>query len=928
MSSSASSSSSTGAAALNIAISEKLTRDNFLLWQTQVLPEIRGAQLFGFLDGSSAEPEKMIKAKDSDGVEVTIPNPEHTRWVAHDQTVLRFLVRNMAKEVLTQMVGLTTSAAVWKAVVEMFAAQSQSRVVHLRTKLNQCRKEDKTGQAYLDEIKGLSDEMAATGKPMDTVDVISYILAGLDNEYDGFVAVINALLKAQKDVSLSDVYTQFMTYESRMEARTTGDGASVNAATRGGRNGGRGRGHYQDQYRDQEQYQYRDQEQYQYRDQRGGYDQRNNSYRGGYRGGRGNGGGRNPQGNRSFGGGGRSDEICQVCGKQGHTALNCWKRFQKNYRGPDKSAGAAYGSGSYGVDTNWYSDTGATDHVSSELEKLHVRDRYNGNEQIHTASGAGMDIRHIGHSESVQNSVSGDSFGDFSTSGTNSNEDSAQSLGSGGSPSGSATQSVSDRPPPAPGVAPSQVAASRSSAPSAAGPRAENFPPDVPSTGSSVATSTDTRSSTGSSAAGLSGSPVSSGSSADAAPVAPAVSAPSRPHTRLQSGISQPKIVTDGRVRYDRVRFANYSSTGEPDGVREALADPKWKAAMDEEYMALKSNRTWHLVPSGAGKNVIDCKWVYKVKRRADGSVDRYKAHLVAKGFKQRYGIDYEDTFSPVVKAPTIRLVLSIAVSRNWHLRQLDVKNAFLHGVLEEEVYMRQPPGYEEKLGYICKLDKALYGLKQADTSLFFYNKGGVSIFMLIYVDDIVVASSSEKAVDALLHDLGLAFALKDLGPLHYFLGIEVHKVHDGIVLSQEKYANNLLNRVNMKICKHVDTPLSVYEKLSVVDGELLSSEDSTRYRSIVGALQYITLTRPDIAFSVNKVCQFLHAPTTVHWTAVKGILRYLRGTTALGLRLSKSLSTSVSAFSDADWAGCPDDRRSTDGFAVFFGVQFDLMEC
>jgi hypothetical protein len=123
-----------------------------------------------------------------------------------------------------------------------------------------------------------------------------------------------------------------------------------------------------------------------------------------------------------------------------------------------------------------------------------------------------------------------------------------------------------------------------------------------------------------------------------------------------------------------------------------------------------------------------------------------------------------------------------------------------------------------------------------------------------------------------------------------------------------------------MTICKAVDTPLSVSEKLSLVDGEPLSDEDSTRYRSIVGALQYITLTRPDIAFAVNKVCQFLHAPTTVHWTAVKRILRYLRGTTSLGLRLSKSTSTMVSAFSDADWAGCPDDRRSTGGFAVFLG--------
>jgi histone deacetylase 1/2 len=250
---------------------------------------------------------------------------------------------------------------------------------------------------------------------------------------------------------------------------------------------------------------------------------------------------------------------------------------------------------------------------------------------------------------------------------------------------------------------------------------------------------------------------------------------------------------------------------------------------------------------------------------------------------------------------------------------------------------MHQPPGYDTRLGHVCKLDKALYGLKQAprawyfhlssklqsigfcaskaDTSLFFYNKGRVTI-----LDDIVVASSSEKAIDALLHNLGLDFALKDLGELHYFLGVEVKKVHDGIILSQEKYANDLLHRADMQICKTVDTPLSMSKKLSLTDGEILSGDDSTNYRSIVGALQYITLTRLDIPFSVNKVCQFLHAPTTVHWTTVKRILRYLHGTISLGLRLSKSSSTVVGAFSDTDWAGCPDDKRSTGGFAVYVG--------
>ncbi|WVZ90565.1 hypothetical protein U9M48_036856 [Paspalum notatum var. saurae] len=351
----------------------------------------------------------------------------------------------------------------------------------------------------------------------------------------------------------------------------------------------------------------------------------------------------------------------------------------------------------------------------------------------------------------------------------------------------------------------------------------------------------------------------------------------------------------------------------------EALNDENWKSAMDTEFSALMENRTWHLVPPQKGINIIDCKWVYKVKRKADGSLDRYKARLVAKGFKQRYGIDYEDTFSPVVKAATIRVVLSIAVSRGWSLRQLDVQNAFLHGVLEEEVYMRQPPGYEDKTtpDYLSELG---FKASKADTSLFFYDKGGVTIFVLVYVDDIIVASSSQNATTSLLRDLNTEFALKDLGDLHYFLGIETSKVHDGIVLTQEKYANDILRKVGMMNCRPVSTPLSTSEKLSAHEGTPLGLIDATRYRSVVGSLQYLTLTRPDIAFSVNKVCQFLSAPTTEHWAAVKRILRYVKYTIKVGLKICRSQSLLVSAFSDADWAGSLDDRRSTGGFAVFLG--------
>jgi histone deacetylase 1/2 len=221
-----------------------------------------------------------------------------------------------------------------------------------------------------------------------------------------------------------------------------------------------------------------------------------------------------------------------------------------------------------------------------------------------------------------------------------------------------------------------------------------------------------------------------------------------------------------------------------------------WKEAMDVEFNTLMKNKTWHLVPPVKGSNIVDYKWVFKEKRKADGSLDKHKARLVAKGFKQRYGIDYEDTFSPVIKMSTIRTILSIAVSKGWSLRRLDVQNVFLHGILEEKVYTRQPLGYEDKTrpNYVCMLDKALYGLKQAppawyarlsaklldlgfnaskaDTSLFYFNKGGVTVFVLVYVDDIIVANSTQEATEGLLRSLKKDFALKDLGELHYFLGI------------------------------------------------------------------------------------------------------------------------------------------------------------
>jgi hypothetical protein len=306
--------------------------------------------------------------------------------------------------------------------------------------------------------------------------------------------------------------------------------------------------------------------------------------------------------------------------------------------------------------------------------------------------------------------------------------------------------------------------------------------------------------------------------------------------------------------------------------------------------------------------------------------------------------VDYDDTFSSVVKPTTIQVLLSLAISHGWIIQQIDIQNAFLHGFLDEDVYMKQPPGfvYSKHPNYICKLDKSLYGLKQAprawfsqlsskllqlgfkaskaDVSLFIFNLTGIQIFMLIYVDDIIIISSSTTATERLLAQLRDDFAVKDLGTLNYFLGNEVHHYDHGLILTQEKYVCDLLNHTNMATCHGVPTPMLPSDKLFLDDGDRLSPDDATRYRSVVGALQYLSLTRPDISFAVNKVCQFMSSPTTVHWAAVKQILRYLHDTTAMGLCFTRSGSTFLSAYSDAGWAGNVNDHHSTSGFAIFLG--------
>jgi hypothetical protein len=274
-------------------------------------------------------------------------------------------------------------------------------------------------------------------------------------------------------------------------------------------------------------------------------------------------------------------------------------------------------------------------------------------------------------------------------------------------------------------------------------------------------------------------------------------------------------------------------------------------------------------------------------------------------------------------------------------MKQLDLSNAFLHGRLQEHVLCQQPTGFVDTAfpDAVCLLDKSLYGLRQAprawftrfagfittlgfqptrsDSSLFVLRRGKDTAYLLLYVDDIVLTGSSSSLLQHIVDRLRAEFAVKDMGPLRFFLGIDVKRTKDGFYLSQERYAEDILDRAGMTNCKAAPTPIEAKNKLSN-DGA--PTDDAAAYRSLAGALQFLTMTRPDIAFAVQQACLHMHDPKVSHMTLLKRILRYIRGTTSHGLHLRASTELAVTAYSDADWAGCPDTRRSTSGFCVYLG--------
>jgi len=384
----------------------------------------------------------------------------------------------------------------------------------------------------------------------------------------------------------------------------------------------------------------------------------------------------------------------------------------------------------------------------------------------------------------------------------------------------------------------------------------------------------------------------------------------------------------------------------EPATIKQAFEGEhaeEWKAAADEEYHALMENKTWELVDRPKERKVLSNKWVFRIKYQSDGSIDRFKGRLVVRGFEQVHGLDYNETFAPVVKFDTIRTLLAFAIQNDLLIHQMDVVTAFLNGVIDQEIFMEQPDGYvvHGQESKVCKLKRSLYGLKQSprcwnqvfDTFLssIGFSKSEADpcvyiaynpfVIIAVYVDDLIVLTKTQHEMDRVKVVLSDRFRMKDMGQLHYCLGISIvqDKENNTVYLHQNQYIENLLKKFNMVDSKVVATPTDINVKLCKDDG-VSQPVDKVLYQSLVGSLLYAAIaTRPDIAYAVGVAAQYCSSPNHSHLTAAKRILRYLKGTACYALSYKKKDETLV-GLSDSDWAGNIDDRKSMTGNLFLYG--------
>jgi len=427
---------------------------------------------------------------------------------------------------------------------------------------------------------------------------------------------------------------------------------------------------------------------------------------------------------------------------------------------------------------------------------------------------------------------------------------------------------------------------------------------------------------------------------------------------------------SDGDADEDDAADAlHISAPTQPASMEDALSGPdrdKWLASRDAEYNSQLENKTWELVHLPAGKKAVQCKWDVRIKTDDKGEISVYKSRLVAKGFQQKEGVDYTEVFAPTAKAPTLRVLLAAAAVCDWTVQQMDVKTAFLYGEIEEEIYMQQPPGYEDGSGRVCKLNKAIYGLKQAprcwykklstaleeigfrasccDESLFLMGEGEQLVLFLVYVDDILLFGSSREEIKKVQQKLMQRFKCKLLGEASYYLGMHVERDADDrwLKLHKEKYIKQLMQKYELEEGTNPATPLPHEFKVKkTAAGDEVDVEQQKHFQSLVGSLLYAAVhTRPDISFAVGQLARVVQNPTQEQVVAAERLVLYLNAHASVGVQYSVAAQARqkgvellkqqgesfgaaklfLSCFADASWASEAEDSASVGGYLCVVG--------
>uniref|UniRef100_A0A2N9HLR0 Reverse transcriptase Ty1/copia-type domain-containing protein n=1 Tax=Fagus sylvatica TaxID=28930 RepID=A0A2N9HLR0_FAGSY len=793
-------------------VSVKLDQTNYMLWKFQITSTLKAYKLLDVVDGSYPCPEMY----------------------------------NRDTNALALVIGQKSAKGVWDTLEKRFTSLSRSNVLSLKRDLNSIKKNNDSINVYMQKIKECKDKLEAVGVFIEAEELLYIVLDGLPTEFYPFCS---AMRTRNDSVSFEELHVLMLGEEKSLTKNTESSKDSLHMAMVGqGPKGNTGNntpiGSIQSsisvQIEEAEEADLTTTEEEEEAEistvTRGGF----NNF--------------SPQPS-TYNSQPSSRPTCQICYKNGHTALDCYHRMDFAFQGkhpPTKLAAMAFSSNASSSNC-WVSDTGATDHFTPDLANLQQARDYNGNDAVTVGNGQQLPITHIDNNCCFHFDASKFSIQDIP---------SGKVLYKGFNEAG--LYPIYGDPFPSTKVQTSCPTFTKSALPS--------FP-------RSAYTATRVSASTWHSRLG-------------------------HPHSKILQSVFQ-HLPTSTIDSSSSNSFLDYLDV-EPPSFSIASALTPWVTAMEDEFSALHRQGTWSLVPHDNSQNIVGCKWVYKLLNQPQfESFLPWLLTILGLSDNLTSAMPSYMAFSRKMStwlSPKASLILSgpIMCANSISL--------YMDSSRHPEPGLKDSPHQLETLGFHAST---------ADPSLFTFKANHDTLYLLLYVDDIIITGTSPSLITNLIHQLQTTFELKDLGPLHYFLGLQLHYHSTGFSVHQTKYASDLLQRFAMTNCKPSSTPYSSTSRLTKDQGTPLV--DPTSFRSLVGALQYLTFTRPDLSFAVNQVCQFMHSPTDTHLIAAKRILRYVKGSLSSGL-LFQPGSLNLQAYADADWAGDPIDRRSTSGYVVFLG--------